>query len=81
MLGVLQPGHERNEHTNKAAPDTSDNLQPAGWMTERTSFWIRQLRMIDLCIGKLNFSSGLAIKSDTSCSSFMRHCLIKTMDH
>jgi len=81
MLGVLQPGHERNEHTNKAAPETSDNLQPAGWMTERTSFWIRQLRMIDLCIGKLNFSSGLAIKSDTSCSSFLRHCLIETMDH
>lgn len=49
LFGLLGAGEER---TNKAAEKTSENLQPAVWMSECASSCIRQLRMIDL-LGKI----------------------------
>jgi hypothetical protein len=76
IFGVLQRG---GEHTNKAALDTSERMQPV-WMIESTRLWIRQLRTIDFLI--IKFSDFILIlHSDTSCSSLLRHCLKPSGSH
>jgi hypothetical protein len=59
---TVRPGSEKNEHTNKAAPETPEKLQPAVWTTERARSWISQLRMIDLRIGTTVSRNKLAKK-------------------